>query len=70
VVDGSAYEGIIKTKDGKDTGYMIQLISGIRGLLPTKFVISKNGGGLGYSEKISKLLLNDKILNSSGLRKK
>lgn len=69
VVDGSGYEGFIKSKDGKNTGYMIELINGIRGVLPTKLIISKNGGALAYSEKIKKILLNDTILNSSGLKK-
>ena len=69
-VDGSGYQGKIKSKDGKDTGYLITLKSGIRGLLPQEVEISQNGTELTYSEDIDKLYLNETILNSSGLRKK
>ena len=70
LMNGSGYQGVIKSKDGKDTGYMVTLKNGIRGMLPSKVVISQNGGAIGYSEDIDKVYLNDTILNSSGLRKK
>ena len=70
VVDGYGYQGTIKTKDGKDTGYIITLVGGIRGMLPKKLTISGNGGTLNYSQNVSKIYLNDSILNSSGIRKK
>jgi len=67
---GMGFRGVIKSKDGKDTGYMITLKNGIHGMLPSKVVISKNGGAIAYSEDIDKVYLNDTILNLSGLRKK
>ena len=69
LMDGAGYKGIIKTKDGKDTGYMITLKNGVRGMLPSKVVISKNGGAIEYSD-VDKIYLNDTILDSRGLRKK
>lgn len=70
LMEGSGYQGVIKSKDGKDTGYMITLKSGVRGMLPPKVVISQNGGAIAYSFDIDKVYLNESILNSSGLRKK
>ena len=70
MMDGFGYQGVIKTKDGKDTGYMVTLKNGIKGMLPKKVVISENGGVIAYSVDIDKIYLNDSILNSSGLRKK
>jgi hypothetical protein len=70
LMDGFGYQGVIKTRDGKDTGYMITLKNGIKGALPSRVSISKNGGAIAYSLGIDKFYLNDTILNSSGLRKK
>jgi len=70
VVNGSGYQGTIETKDGKDTGYLITLSAGVRGMLPQKVEISQNGGAIAYSLDIDKIYLNNSILDSSGLRKK
>lgn len=75
VVDGMGDQGTIVTKDGKDTGYLITLVggvrgSGVRGKLPPKVDISQNGGTITYSLDIDKIYLNNTILDSSGLRKK
>ena len=79
-VSGMGYFGTIMTTDGKETGYGIEVASGVRGgvqesllkegVLPENITIKNNGMGMAYKMSISKIYLNESILNSSGLRKK
>jgi hypothetical protein len=63
------YENIL-TNDGKDTGYVLILMTAVRGERKDTVQVAKNGGAIGSTGgKISKILLNDTILNSSGLKK-
>lgn len=71
VGDGWGYYENVLTKDGKDTGYVFVFNGGVRGQRKDIVKVSQNGGGIGSTGgKIYKILLNDKILDSSGLRKK
>ena len=67
-VDGWSQSGKIKTMDGKDTGYMIYTPCCVRGRLSESLTVSKNGGVISYSDDIKKVMLNKKILESSGLK--
>jgi hypothetical protein len=71
VGNGWGYSENILTKDGKDTGYLFVFNGAVRGERKDTVKVAKDGGAIGSTGgKIYKILLNDKILNSSGLRKK
>ncbi len=64
------YENVL-TKDGKDTGYVFVFKGMVRDKRKDTVRVANNGGGVGTTGgKIYKILLNDKILDSSGIRKK
>lgn len=71
VGNGWGYYENILTKDGKDTGYVFVFNGAVRGERKDIVKVAQDGGAIGSTGgKIYKVLLNDKILDSSGLRKK
>ena len=73
---GSGYSEEVMSKDGKNTGYVFFYTGGVRspddtrGLRTSTVRVTQNGGAIGSSGgKITKILLNESILNSSGLKK-
>lgn len=70
VGEGSGYSEEVMSKDGKNTGYVFFYTGSVRGLRTSTVRVTQNGGSIGSSGgKITKILLNESILNSSGLKK-
>jgi hypothetical protein len=68
---GSGYYLVVQTNDGKDTGYVFltETIGGAE--RKQTFMVKQNGGAIGVGGiKLSKILLNNKILSNSGLSTK
>jgi hypothetical protein len=62
--DGAGYSFKIKTNEGKETGYVVVISSGIRGMITGPVTISDNGikMGLGqWNKYFESLLYNEKL---------
>ena len=70
--DGSGYMETVMTTNGVDTGYVFIYDSGVRGLRNSKIMIQQNGGSIGSNGpgEITKILLNEQILQKSGISTK
>ena len=70
--DGSGYMETVMTTNGVDTGYVFIYDSGVRGLRNSKIMIQQNGGSIGSNGpgEITKILLNELILQKSGISTK
>jgi len=67
---GWGYSEEVMSKDGKNTGYVFFYPNGVRGSRTSTVRVAQNGGAIGSSGgKITKVLLNESTLNSSGLKK-
>ena len=67
---GWGFSEEVMSKDGKNTGYVFIYLNGVRGSRTSTVRVAQNGGAIGSSGgKITKVLLNESTLNSSGLKK-
>ena len=62
--DGSGYSFRILTKDNKDTGYVVVIRSGVRGMITGPITVSNNGLSIDLGEwgnDFQSLLYNEKL---------
>ena len=70
--DGSGDMETVMTTNGVDTGYVFIYASVVRGLRNSKITVQQNGGTIGSNGtgEITKILLNEQILQKSGISTK
>ena len=62
--DGWGYSFKIVTNDGKDTGYVVVIENGIRGMITGRITVSENGIGVNFGQwgkSFQSLLYNEKL---------
>ena len=62
--DGWGYSFKIVTNDGKDTGYVVVIENGIRGMITGRINVSENGIGVNFGQWVKSfqsLLYNEKL---------